>query len=250
MSGGRFSAEHRESQTMTAATSSAAHRKSLRSRLLARGIGGTGAAPCRAFGNPLQLARQVARRSATGRRDPSRGSAARRGRAPAARAAADAEIGGGSVDHDRGDHDCLALALERPLPGAPSRTAPRRTRRCPCARRPRFPSSCSGAMYWNVPRIVPFAVERLLAVGDRVSALDAGVAAERRSRFASPKSRSFAPDFVSMMLPGLRSRCTMPARCAVSSASAISIAVSQRLLERQRALRQALGERLAFEIAP
>ena len=41
--------------------------------------------------------------------------------------------------------------------------------------------------------------------------------------FARPKSRSFTPDFVSMTLPGFRSRCTIPCRCALSSASAISI---------------------------
>ena len=38
---------------------------------------------------------------------------------------------------------------------------------------------------------------------------------------ARPKSISLAPDFVSITLPGLRSRCTTPARCARSSASAI-----------------------------
>jgi hypothetical protein len=35
------------------------------------------------------------------------------------------------------------------------------------------------------------------------------------SGFASPKSISFAPDFVSMMFPGFRSRCTIPCRCAI-----------------------------------
>ena len=43
--------------------------------------------------------------------------------------------------------------------------------------------------------------------------------------FARPKSSSFAPDFVSTTLPGFRSRWTMPARCAVSSADATSIAI-------------------------
>ena len=40
---------------------------------------------------------------------------------------------------------------------------------------------------------------------------------------ASPKSRSFTPDFVSITLPGLRSRWTIPRRWALSSASAIWI---------------------------
>ena len=37
----------------------------------------------------------------------------------------------------------------------------------------------------------------------------------------NPDTPRFAPDFVNMTLPGFRSRCTMPARCALSSASAI-----------------------------
>ena len=40
---------------------------------------------------------------------------------------------------------------------------------------------------------------------------------------ASPKSRGFTPDFVSITLEGFRSRWTIPWRCALSSASAISI---------------------------
>ena len=42
--------------------------------------------------------------------------------------------------------------------------------------------------------------------------------------FDKLKSRSFAPLFVSITLPGLRSRCTSPRRCAWSSASASSAA--------------------------
>ena len=38
---------------------------------------------------------------------------------------------------------------------------------------------------------------------------------------ARPKSSNFAPVEVSMMFPGFRSRCTIPARCALSSAYAI-----------------------------
>ena len=50
-----------------------------------------------------------------------------------------------------------------------------------------------------------------------------------------------------MTLPGLRSRCTIPCRCALSSASAIC-ARSQCLLERQRALHEPLRQRLAFQV--
>jgi hypothetical protein len=43
------------------------------------------------------------------------------------------------------------------------------------------------------------------------------------SGLARPKSSSFTPVFVIMTLPGFKSRCTIPCRCALSSASAISI---------------------------
>ena len=79
------------------------------------------------------------------------------------------------------------------------------------------PSICSGAMYWNVPRIVPCTVR---FAGD-VGGIDCAVAATTGTAlFASPKSSSFAPASVSMTFAGLRSRCTMPERCAVSSALA------------------------------
>src|SRR5438094_6507815 len=59
-------------------------------------------------------------------------------------------------------------------------------------------------MYCSVPRIVPSAVlEGFVANADNPLA---GVAS--CFSLASPKSSSFAPDLVSMMLPGLRSRWT------------------------------------------
>jgi len=74
------------------------------------------------------------------------------------------------------------------------------------------PSSCSGAMYWNVPRIVPWAV-RGPAAGDwavdrreeKPATPLIGGAAPAAVR-ARPKSSSLAPVRVSMMLPGFRSR--------------------------------------------
>ncbi len=66
-------------------------------------------------------------------------------------------------------------------------------------------------------------------------------------RRASPKSSSFTPDFVSMMLAGLRSRWTMPSACAAASASAISMAQLQGLLDRQRPAPQPRGQRFALE---
>ena len=66
-------------------------------------------------------------------------------------------------------------------------------------------------------------------------------------RLARPKSSSLTPLDVSMMLPGFRSRWTMPARCAAASASAIC-RVGQRLAERQLAAPQPRGQRLAIEV--
>ena len=76
---------------------------------------------------------------------------------------------------------------------------------------------------------------------------DGSPAATVRRRRARPKSSSFTPAFVSMMLAGFRSRCTTPRACAAASASAISMPNVQRLLNRQRPARQPRGQRLALE---
>ena len=81
------------------------------------------------------------------------------------------------------------------------------------------PSSCSGAMYWNVPTIDPSVVSGLVAVGGAVRSEGVAGAID----LARPKSSSLAPIGVSMMLPGLRSRWIRFCRCALSSASAIWI---------------------------
>ena len=69
-----------------------------------------------------------------------------------------------------------------------------------------LPSSCSGAMYWNVPRIVPAAVRFdpcgvVICIESPDTTPDCG-----SESFASPKSRSLTPLFVSMTFAGLRSR--------------------------------------------
>ena len=76
---------------------------------------------------------------------------------------------------------------------------------------------------------------------------DTGDAAPRS--FASPKSSNFGPLFVSVTLSGFRSRCTMPARCALSSASASCGADLQHFVEREWPLGacEAFAERLAVE---
>ena len=79
-------------------------------------------------------------------------------------------------------------------------------------------------MYWNVPMIVPSAVSGAAIVGDCENAaivrLLPSPGPARPVARARPKSISLVPDFVSMMLPGFRSRWMMPARCARSRASA------------------------------
>jgi hypothetical protein len=49
-------------------------------------------------------------------------------------------------------------------------------------------------------------------------------ASGRAAVFARPKSRSLTPERVSITLPGFKSRCTIPCRCAASRAIAISVA--------------------------
>ena len=85
-----------------------------------------------------------------------------------------------------------------------------------------FPSSCSGGMYWKVPRMVPFCVRPRASVGMEDRPPSGGGSGIRN--FANPKSSSFDPDFVSMMLPGFRSRWKTPCRWASASPSAISMA--------------------------
>ncbi len=88
------------------------------------------------------------------------------------------------------------------------------------------PSTISGAMYVNVPRIVPCIVSGVVMVaGDVIDVIigAAGVLAvpAPATIFARPKSRSLTPAGVSITLPGFRSRWRMPWRCAACSALAI-----------------------------
>ena len=73
----------------------------------------------------------------------------------------------------------------------------------------------------KVPTIVPSAVSGLVAVGATVRLVWLPPVSMLLAR---PKSSSLAPEAVSITLDGLRSRCTTPCRCALSRASAISIA--------------------------
>ena len=138
---------------------------------------------------------------------------------------ATAEIGAGSSRHDRGDQRRLALARERLLARRHLVEHARRRRRCRCARRPpcprAAPAPCTGRCRAPCP-----ARSAAGSPGLRVARRETPDAAAPRTPawyFARPKSRSLTPDFVSITLPGFRSRWTMPWRCALSSASAISM---------------------------
>ena len=131
---------------------------------------------------------------------------------------------------------------------SPSRREERRARRCRVRASASLPSSCSGAMYWNVPRIVPSAVSGA-SVGRQTADTERTLAGRRGAvTCASPKSSSFTPAFVSMTLPGLRSRWTMP--CAVRLVERVGDldAEAKHLLEGQRAFRERAVERLALDI--
>ena len=105
-------------------------------------------------------------------------------------------------------------------------------------------------MYWNVPSTVPLRRQRLAsrAIGpDEVIVKLEDVRRCGGSGLGQPKSISFAPVFVSMMLPGFRSRWMTPLLCAFSNPSHISLAYFSSGSAGQRALAQPVSKSLAFE---
>ena len=81
-----------------------------------------------------------------------------------------------------------------------------------------------------------------------VAAIDKPLTAGQWPQLRETEIEQLDATFVTMMFPGLRSRCTMPARCALSSASATSDCRLQRLLELERPASQAVRERLTLEV--
>jgi hypothetical protein len=158
-----------------------------------------------------------------------------------------AEIGAGSsfmIDEISDACDAPANAL-RPVAISYSTQPSAKMSVRPSASRP---SSCSGDMYWNVPRMVPswvrFASWLPMTVGSEV-APDVAVGAMALAR---PKSSSFTPVFVSMTLPGLRSRWHDPLPVRLVERVGDLDADAQRLRQRQRPSREALRQRLALEV--
>ena len=69
---------------------------------------------------------------------------------------------------------------------------------------PTVPAPCRGTVPNTIPGVV---VGSWVVIVERAAV---GLTVAAGFNFASPKSSNFAPFFVSMMLPGLRSRCTIP----------------------------------------
>ena len=104
------------------------------------------------------------------------------------------------------------------------------------------PRSCSGDMYATVPTAVPGDVS--CGSGSAVRAEDAGAAGRI---WATPKSRIPGPRAVRTTFAGLMSRCTMPAACAVSRASARAMPASTSASDVERTLSRALQRGLAVQ---
>ena len=126
------------------------------------------------------------------------------------------------VEHDAERPDVGALVDGSALAPAPA----------PCRRRCR--GSCPSASCAGEVRVGE--LRATLAV-----ALDAPAGS---IAFARPKSSTFTvPSARTLMFAGFRSRWTMPCSCAASRASAICLAMRQRLVERDRAARDAACDR-------
>ena len=116
-----------------------------------------------------------------------------------------------------------------------------------------LPSTCSGDMYATVPSVEPGLVScsspaSVLASSSPMTVGAFPATESFSSILARPKSRIFAwPRAVTKMLAGLMSRWTMPAVCAASSASAISMRERKQLVHFERALGDGVLERHAVE---
>ena len=91
------------------------------------------------------------------------------------------------------------------------------------------PRACSGLMYAAVPRMMPARVALGIIVGDCVMStlLEPEPTPMIDACLASPKSRTLTvPADEILMLPGFRSRWTIPRSCAAAMASAICRAMA------------------------
>ena len=120
------------------------------------------------------------------------------------------------------------------------------------SRRRTGPSGNPARRRWPAPATytAPCRASRPAASAIDESALvaSATLSAGRRRRFAKPKSRIFTnPSCDTIRFSGFRSRCAMPASCALASPSATCAAISIDLAYRQRAAAQQLAQRLPLD---
>ena len=106
-----------------------------------------------------------------------------------------------------------------------------------------LPSSCSGAMYWTVPRTVPASVSGI-SVGISVREAVAGDGLQRlgQTEVEDLHARGGQHDVRGLQVP-------MHDALAVRAIERVGDlgAVSQRLVQRQRSLRQPVRQRLTFQ---
>ena len=129
------------------------------------------------------------------------------------------EIAGGCEERIAAIRLAWALAVECALPRrhlVEHRAEREDVRRASAS----LPSSCSGAMYWNVPRIVPSSVS-----GSQRRQSRSGSRRDERGwrRLGQAEVQQLHARLRQHDVAGFRSRWTIPCRCALSSASAISI---------------------------
>ena len=103
-------------------------------------------------------------------------------------------------------------------------------------------------MYAAVPRITPMCVAATLNVGDCETS---GFATSPSKALARPKSSTFTvPSGRTLMLAGFRSRWMTPCSCARLERLGDLPRDRQRLVQRNRALRDPIGQRRAHRRAP
>ena len=107
-----------------------------------------------------------------------------------------------------------------------------------------LPSSCSGAMYWKVPRIVPSCVTTVL----RRQRRQARLRRRRRHRLGEPEVEELHPRLRDHHVCRLEIPVHDPLPMRFVQRVCDLHAVTQRLLKRQRTLGQPIRERLALEV--
>ena len=178
----------------------------------------------------LELAAPRRPRSASGPRGPWRGRSSRRGRAPAATSAGPTRSAADPLDMIAEISDAW-LVPENAFFPSPSRRARAPNAKMSVRASASLPSSCSGAMYWNVPRIVPSCVRPCCVGRDvRLSIF----AARRRHHLRQPEVEELHARLRQHHVAGLQVPVHDPLPVRFVQRVGDLDAVAQRLLQRQR----------------